>query len=78
MKPKPWAIISGCGCAFLTLVGGSGILTLAGYLLFKSGVRDAQPEVVIPIATLISVFLGVLLGCGVGFLVYRWRQKKDN
>ena len=34
---KPWAIASGCGCALVTLVGGGATLTLAGWLLFKSG-----------------------------------------
>ena len=78
MKPKLWTIISGCGCAFLTLVGGSAVLTLGGYLLYESGVRDAQPEVVIPFALLISGFLGILLGCLTAFLIYRWRKQKPS
>ncbi len=83
MKPKPWAILSGCGFGFLTLIGGSVILCLAAWGLSDyagvrtiAGIRN-KADTMMPIAIGISAFLAVLLGCGVGFLVYRWRQKKE-
>ena len=41
MKPKPWAILSGCGCGFLTLVVGTAISALIFWSLYEyAGVRD--------------------------------------
>ena len=83
MKPMPWAILSGCGCGFLTLIGGGAILCLAAWGLFEyadvrtiAGIKN-NGGTMLPIAFSISAFLAVPLGCGVGFLVYRWRQKKE-
>ena len=84
MKPMPWAILSGCGCGFLTLIGGTVIMALGCYCLNKyAGIRTIagihiirDPEMG-EIAVLTSAFLAVLLGYGVGKLVYRWRQKKE-
>ena len=82
MKPMPWAILSGCGCGFLTLIGGTAILALISWGLFEGGVRtiagiENRGKTMLPIAIGISAILAVFLGCGVGFLVYRWRQKKE-
>ena len=84
MKPKPWAIVSGLGFAILTLIGGTVILVLTAWGLYEyadvrtiAGIRN-RANVVLPIAIGISAFLAVLLGCGVGFLVYRRRQKKES
>ena len=83
MKSKFWAIVSGCGFGFLTLVGGGAILWLAAWGLFEyadvrtiAGIKN-NGGTMLPIAFSISAFLAVPLGCGVGFLVYRWRQKKE-
>ena len=84
MKPVPWAILSGCGCGFLTLIGGGAILCLAAWGLFEyadvrtiAGIKN-NGRTMLPIAFSISAFLAVPLGCGVGFLVYRRRQKKES
>ena len=83
MKPKALAILSGCGCGFLTLIGGTVIMALGCYCLYEyaevryiAGFRNKAPTVV-PIAAGISGCLGILLDCRAGFLVYRWRQKKE-
>ena len=68
MKPKPWAILSGCGCGFLTLVGGGAILCLAAWYMFEyAGVRTIagiknNGQTMLPIAFSISAFLAVPLG----------------
>ena len=88
MKPKSWALLSAFGCGIPTLVGGTVILSFGAWFLgrvapqYQEGIKTIagiknDPDIMIPIAIGISAILAVFLGCGVGFLVYRWRQKKD-
>ena len=88
MKPKSWALLSAFGCGIPTLVGGTVILSFGAWFLrrvapqYQEGIKTIagiknDPDIMIPIAIGISAILAVFLGCGVGFLVYRWRQKKE-
>lgn len=76
---KPWAIASGCGCALVTLIVGGPSIALVCYLLWEyADIKELDAGPSIAIAALISIPLGILLGCLTGFFVYRRKQKENN
>jgi H+/Cl- antiporter ClcA len=83
MKPKFWAILSGCVCGFLTMIGGTAILAFISWSLFEAGVRDIagienNAKTMLPFAIGISAFLAIIVGFVAGLLIYRWRQRKEE
>lgn len=78
MKPIGWSILSGCGCATLTVIAGGPLIVLVCWLLYEYGdVRELTEEPAMAIAVLVSLPAGVILGFLIGSLVYWWRQKKE-
>ena len=82
MKPKSWALLSAIVFGILTLVGGTVILSFVAWFLFDLGIKTIagfknDAKTLVPIFFGINAILAVFIGCGVGFLVYRWRQKKE-
>ena len=82
MNPKLWGVVSGCIVGFLTLIGGTAILTLISWGLWEADVREIggiknEAQMAIPIAMCFSAFLAIILGIVTGLLVHRWRQKKE-
>ena len=76
---KPWAIASGCGCSLVTLIVGGPSIALVCYLLWEyADIKELDGPASITIAALISIPLGILLGCLTGFFVYKRKQKKNN
>ena len=78
MKPTGCSILSGCGCATLTVIVGGPLIVLICWLLYEFvDVKELTEEPAMVIAVLVSLPAGIILGFLTGFLVYRWRQKKE-
>ena len=78
-RAKPWAIASGCGCALVTLIVGGPSIALVCYLLWEyADIKELDGPASITIAALISIPLGILLGCLTGFFVYKRKQKGNS
>jgi len=78
MKPAGWSILSGCGCAILAVIVGGPLIVLVCWLLYEfADVKELTEEPAMVIAALVSIPLGIILGALTGFLVYRWKTKKE-
>ena len=78
MKPTGWSILSGCGCATLTVIVGGPLIVLACWLLYEfADVKELTEEPAMAIAVLVSLPAGIILGFLTGSLVYWRKQKKE-